>query len=209
MIKTTNSIDTIPDKDMQLLRQFARAWSLNEARPRPKKATLNHWNTLIATWIEDDSLPLFIRKGSLRRGQNYEHSTGRFLIPVDNSPAQWAFSLALLGENPTIQDIRSKLANDQIPIAMILKTEEKKFAHLKCTLTSPANLNSKGWKLGHIEGVGLSDRTPITEQPIENLKQHFVKLMSPSNMFLMPLELAGLAEIPMVVEEMRKIATLD
>lgn len=204
MKKIQNLIQTIPDEDMQLLRHFARAWALNEARPRPGLASLALWKKMISSWIEDDSLPLFIRKSSLLRGQIIEHATGRFLIPVDNSPAQWAFSLALSGETPTIQDIRRKLAMDQIPIAMAMPAEEKKIAQLKCPLSGSYKLNSKGWKLGHIEGVGLNKRTPIAEQPIENLKQHFKKLMSPNNMFLMPLELAGLAEIPIVIEEMKK-----
>lgn len=124
-------------------------------------------------------------------------------MPVDNSPAHWAYILALTGKQPDLDEIRSELAKDHIPVAMIMKKEEKVQAQLKCTRGAGFSLNELGWKLAHIEGVGLNDRAPITEQSIEVLKRHFQRLMSPSNMFLMPLKLEGLAEISAVIEEIQ------
>jgi hypothetical protein len=86
------------------------------------------------------------------------------------------------------------LAGDSFPVAMIMKRVEKPTAKFRCLLQRQDNLNVHGWKLGHIIEVGLAGRTPIEDVPLVRLIEHFTRSMSPSNMFLVPLPWAGLAE---------------
>jgi hypothetical protein len=77
------------------------------------------------------------------------------MIAATNNPAQWAFALAVLGETPSLEDIRKASAEDRIPVAMILKAGERAAAGYKCTLNNVVNPNSAGWKIAHIDGVGF------------------------------------------------------
>jgi hypothetical protein len=196
--------ENLPNDLMEPLKHFAFQWAQSEIRPRPKKEVIVHWSTLIDSWSNDIDMPLFIRKASQGRGKYIKHDSGRFLIPVDNSSAHWAFYMALNNEKPSLEDIRNFISIDQIPVAMILKKEEKLVARKKCTLSKSQNLNELGWKVAHIEGVGLNESSPINYIHIETLKIHFRKLMSPENMFLIPLALEGLGEIPAVIDEIKK-----
>jgi hypothetical protein len=75
----------------------------------------------------------------------------------------------------------------------------------KATLSSCAvNLNQDGWKLCHINPVGLGSRVPIQDLPIGQLENHFRLLLKPSNHFLVPKRWSGLGEIPEVIDEIRK-----
>ena len=92
------------------------------------------------------------------------------------------------------------LASDKIPVAMIQKTVEKPGATFHCTLERRFDANYYGWKLAHIERVGLHTRIPLKNIPIEQLISQFQKLMSPANMFVVPLEWSGIAEIKTIIE---------
>jgi hypothetical protein len=72
------------------------------------------------------------------------------------------------------------------------------------TLTAADSLNNRGWKLCHIEGVGLRSPTLLEDFPIDRLVAHFKLLLKPSNHFLVPLSWAGLGELPEVIDEIRK-----
>lgn len=200
----TKIFNHFPDELTDPLRQFSMAWATSDLRPKPDRTTLAHWTEMINSWVASDDMPLFIRKKASGRGNIVQHPAGRKLLQVDNSPAQWVYSLAMSQKKPSLQEIRDLIRKDQIPIAMILTREENKHATLLCSLTADYNVNILGWKLAHIEGVGLNTRTPLEEQPIEVLKQHFVRLMMPTNMFLIPIELGGLAEVQIVIDEMKK-----
>jgi hypothetical protein len=65
-------------------------------------------------------------------------------------------------------------------------------------------VNNRGWKLGHIDEVGLNTQTPLSEIPIDTLKRHFCDLLKPSNHFLVPLAWAGLGEVPEIIVQIRK-----
>jgi len=82
---------------------------------------------------------------------------------------------------------------------MIQKTVEKPIAKYHCILAKKYNVNQYGWKLAHIEGVGLKTRTPISNVPLERLVAQFHSLMAPANMFVVPLEWAGIAELGPVI----------
>jgi hypothetical protein len=133
------------------------------------------------------------------------HNSGRQLVIADNSPAQWSFSRAFEGQTFSLSDIRKLLDADSIPFTFATKTAEKARMAFKCTLKTCDNLNKRGWKLCHIEGVGLKTKRPIEELPITNLVLHFKLLLAPSNHFLIPLDWAGLGEVQEVIEEVKTV----
>jgi hypothetical protein len=88
---------------------------------------------------------------------------------------------------------------DCIPVAFALTKAEKIEAHYKCDLGKLRKHypNSAGWKFAHIEDVGMNSREDLPEIDISKLKDHFRKMMSPSNMFVVRnKEYGGLAELP-------------
>jgi len=79
----------------------------------------------------------------------------------------------------------------------------------KCTLSSGDNVNKRGWKLCHIEDVGLKTKIAINTLSLEILMKHFKLLMAPSNHFLIPLDWGGLGEVPEVIDEIAAIEKKD
>jgi hypothetical protein len=73
------------------------AWFNSDDRPRISSKTLSRWDDLLAEWFEDHSLPLPVRKHNRIRGFMSTSASGRLLVPTDNSPAQWVFTLAYEG----------------------------------------------------------------------------------------------------------------
>lgn len=208
-LKKGKSLKNIPSCQPQLLKdlsvkitEFANIWMQSDIRPDFLPELKFHWDKLIRDWADDDSMPLFIRKPSLGRGSIIFHNSGRKLIPTDNSPAIWAYSACLLEERFSLDNIKNLLNKDEIPISLALKANELIKAKYKCKLSS-VNLNQKGWKLAHINPVGIKKRLNednFKNLPIEELITHFVKFMSPSNMFLIPKRWSGMAEVPEVID---------
>lgn len=204
-MKNISSCPTdLPFELEEPLRQFANSWANSQYRPKPELEVLKHWDQLIREWAKCKDLPLFIRKPALGRGQYLKHASGRYFVPVDNSPPHWSLIQALKEKRPSINDIHEAINYDLIPVVMILKKTEKASAQLTHTRTRSENLNHYDWKLAHIEPVGLNTRFELKDLPISILEEHFIKLMSPSNMFLIPLSLAGLAETKIIIEAIRK-----
>ena len=79
---------------------------------------------------------------------------------------------------------------------MIFKSAEFARARYQCTLSKSPNPNAAGWKVAHIDPVGLVKRADVTTIEESVLREHFRKLMKPSNMFVIPLKYAGLGELP-------------
>jgi hypothetical protein len=123
------------------------------------------------------------------------------LVPTDNSPAHWALGLALTGCVPTVPQLHQWFEQDAIPIAMVLKTAEKVKAHYQCT-RSAISLNKLGWKVGHLSDVAFGRGEP-DEVPIEQLHNHFRRLLNPCNMFVVPLQWSAIAELPQMVDAIR------
>ena len=187
-------------------------WSLSELRPKIDPEIARKWDELIGGWIASD-IPLLIRKGNLR-GRVHLNGKRKF-ITVDNSPAQWAFALAFGGSVPVIDDIRNWLVgegnmpptNEEIPIAMVVSRSHQNDPTLyRKQLPPGANVNKLNWKLAHIDGVGIRFAGEIEELKFDSLISHFKKLMSPSNMFVIPKHLAGLAEVPEFIKHFRDSA---
>jgi hypothetical protein len=132
-------------------------------------------------------VPLFVRKGSAGRGLMLTHASGRRLIPSDNSPAVWAFTLALQGQRPTIEQVRELIEARKIPVEFT-------------RLGAYGELNKAGWKLAHVQKLGLNVRGPLEGLPLPVLREHFCKFLAPVNMFVVPKGWAGLGEVPEVIE---------
>lgn len=180
--------------------RFALAWAKSAVRPSPTPGVIAHWNILLDEWSTAPDLPLFVRKHANNRGSEVTHPSGRKIVPTDNSPAHWAYTLASAGERPTLGDVRTWVSEDRIPIAMIHKSVEKPIAKYHCCISKAHDVNARGWKLAHVSAVGLNTRTPFSDLPLERLAQQFVRLMSPGNMFVVPMAWSGLAEIRYVID---------
>src|SRR5882672_9964859 len=141
MLKTFPEASGLSTSMIDLIVRLADLWAQDPGRPRPATQVCQHWDSLVADWADDISLPLYVRKVDNNRGSLVVHASGRHLVPTDNSPAQWAFALAVLGETPSLQDIRRALVEDRIPVAMVLKQKERAIARYKCTLNRVVNPN--------------------------------------------------------------------
>jgi hypothetical protein len=100
-------------------------WANDPVRPRISAEATSAWSALIAEWVADRTLPLLVRRFRGNRGSSVVGADGRMLIPVDNSPAQWAFAMAHSGSCPNLSEIMSLLESGSIPLAMALTTEER------------------------------------------------------------------------------------
>ena len=92
------------------------------------------------------------------------------------------------------------MERDEIPIAMAFSRIEKVEARYRCTRAMIHGPNAKGWKVAHIDDVGLGYSGPIDRVSIDSLGAHFKRFLAPANMFLVPKEYAGVAETPEFIE---------
>lgn len=198
----------LPADLRERVRELAAAWAGHPTRPTPTPEVAAAWDMMIHAWARATDLPLFVRKHRDDRGQVLAHASSRALVPVDNSPAQWAYALACRGVTCTLDDVRALLAADEVPVAMIFKGAERAGARYRRTLGAGGTADA-GWKLGHIEPVGMRTAAPVTALPIATLEAHHRLLLSPSNLFVVPLAWAGLAELPEVTAAMRDAARLN
>lgn len=106
--------------------------------------------------------------------------------------------MALQGWKPSLSDIRGLMARDEIPVAMAFSRAERQAARYSCNRNA-VNLNTLGWKVCHIEPVGIKSAGGITELPIEAVLEHFRRYLSPGNMFLVPKVWSGLGEMPEMI----------
>lgn len=198
----------LPKDLTELLVTFGKSWANCPGRPKPSAEICKKWECLLDEWVQKTDLPLFVRKTSQNRGHTILHKSGRKLIPADNSPAQWVFTRACENTCPAIGDLRTWLIepslNREIPIAMILTPEEKKTLGHEMTLSKAkeVNVNIQGWKLGHIKSIGLKKQGAPSDMDIEVLIEHHKDFLRPANMFVVPKQWAGLAEIREVAAAM-------
>ena len=179
----------------ELAAAFGRAWFSSPHRPAPMRESIGTWKQLLQEWVADGSLPLFVRKHNDNRGFSVSHPDGRELVPTDNSPAHWVFTEACAGHCPSISKLRKLLEQRAIPVAVIRKAVERDGSKYMCTLGNEFNVNLQGWKLAHVVGIGIKQRKKLEEIPLNTLTLHFQKFLDPGNMFVVPLGMAGLAEV--------------
>lgn len=178
------------------LYELGRGWAADPARPRIVADVLQRWESLLDSWIAEADLPLLVRKFRMNRGAVIQCGFGRKLVPTDNSPAQWAFAVAYDGVCPSPLDVLDLLEAGRLPVAMALSAGAEKDGAVyrglrgRCPGTADA-----GWKLAHLQPVGLGGRGPIESYPRETIERHFRLFMSPANMFVVPSSWSGLAEV--------------
>lgn len=116
------------DDTEQRLMELAAAWEASPQRPRVKTEMLRYWDDLVRQWVADADMPLPVRKRGLRGNVTPHAVTGRPLLCVDNAPANWCMSNALLGNRPTIQGVRRALEDGRLPVAKVLTDTEREMA---------------------------------------------------------------------------------
>ncbi|MDR4495157.1 MAG: hypothetical protein R3B74_12180 [Nitrospirales bacterium] len=184
----------IPKLVEEQISALGAAWAISEDRPCISAHMLNASEQLLDEWFSDRVLAIVIRKHNRNRGTVVSSISGRLLVPTDNSPAQWVFSLAYAGECPTKRQLADLLRDDKVPVAMAMSKEEKASAARKCAL-GQYSVNRKGWKLAHANDIGFRSSRSLGEIPDADLKAHFMAFLSPRNMFVVPSAWAGLAEV--------------
>jgi hypothetical protein len=115
-------------------------------------------------------------------------------------------AMALCGECPSLDEIRALFSADRVPVAIVIKASEKVRAKYRCTRQSTPGPNQMGWKVAHIDDVGLGYIEALTAVHIRELQEHFVRFLSPANMFLVPKAYAGIAETTDFVNAFRSRA---
>lgn len=211
MTRQTSSIPISPDGSdlpkelVHPLTIWAQQWAQSSIRPRLKNTARDYWSDLIERWLNDDDMPLFIRRGS-QKGQLVTHASGRDVVYTDNTPAIWMFTRAFDANLMAYEDLKEFVLARKFPVAFAFETRLKERATYKETMQD--DLNTKGWKLCHIENVGKG--TPnLIQGPISNLTSHFQRFLDPRNMFLVPKRWSGLGEIPEVIEAMKEAVNED
>lgn len=193
----------LPEDIAQIIRQLGKQWKLAAINPKINPETVRKWDNLVDAWLSTTDIPIIVRK-RVERGREKEHiTTGRKIIISDNSPAQWVCHRVLLDDDvPTLDEIRDLLKNDKLPLSFAVKKAEKD-AKYRRTLGKDS-INKYGWRLCHIEPVGLNTKKDISQIDIEILNEKFLNLMKPSNFFLLPKKWGGLGESKEFIEEMKK-----
>lgn len=176
----------------QKIKEIAVLWKKSKSNPKTSEDVIKAWNKVILEWVEDESLPLVVRRSKDKRGHVYTHSTGRKIIVSDNTAATWVMYNVLNGKTLTLDNIKDILKRKELPIAFAFKKEEIDGATYTKTQGKYA---LPYWNVCHIDPVGLKTRGEIKDMDIESLKNHFKKFLSPGNMFIVPKSIAGLGEV--------------
>jgi hypothetical protein len=194
--------DPLPEDIDKQVKILASIWAKHSLRPRLDAAVARHWDELIDAWSADSSLPLLIRKQEkgIARGEPIQHEFGRELVLTDNSPASWSYMLAYGKSTPSLTDIRNQLERDEIPVAMVTDGGMIERSRYKCNRIRSNDRKAQLWKVCHRHKVALEGRGSVTQRPIAHLQAHFRRFLAPSNIFLVPLELGGLGELPHFIE---------
>jgi len=187
----------------QTIRELGKKWRYDPKNPVNDQGFLrsfNSWDSFIKKWASDPNIPLLIRKRDNKLGSINIHKSGRRLIPVDNSPAQWVFACICNGTPPPV-DIITGLRNGEIPIAMVLPKLEHGMEAYRGNLQNCPNTQTLDWYLAHKKDVGLNKK--MLDCTLDELEKHFINLMSPLNMFVVPKDktMRGLAELIDFIKE--------
>jgi hypothetical protein len=192
----------LPPDLLHPIELLAKAWAISPQRPHPSQEVLARWDEIIKAWAEADDIPLLVRKANGNRGHALKHASGRTVVPVDNSSAQWVFRCAADAVVWELDEVRSRLREIPVAQAQDSRSGEKANAVYTCCNSRKNGVSGLGWRLAHIEPVGLRAQWEVCS--LQNLKDHFKLLMSPSNMFVVPSSVGGLAEVPAVIGSVRR-----
>jgi hypothetical protein len=194
MNKPQHCPEQLPQEMRTLVSQLGAIWKQSPPRPVFSDEIVGAWKVVIKSWLDDKSMPLFIRKSSGVRGSVTTHRDGRQIIVCDNSPAQWVCYHCLVGKALNIEEIKTRLDEDDLPVAFVHKKKETDLRSRHCTL-GKFSINNYGWKLCHIQPVGLGSSIELGELPMDDLAKAFCRLIDPSNFLLIPKGWGGLGEV--------------
>jgi hypothetical protein len=199
-IKKCGELPTDILSDLRALRNKVLKWNVEALIP---KDICQAWDAVIKAWSEDASIPLIVRKPTHEKVCNLVDHPERKLAPSDNSPAHWVAMKCLNGEVLSLDEIKQEMlsGDSQIPMTMILsKREMQSRLPFRLPLSKLAYAGKQGWYLAHRKRVGLGIKTKLEAEDLKKLKEHFRRLMSPSNFFLIPKTIAALAELEVFFE---------
>ncbi|MEY2563605.1 MAG: hypothetical protein QOH88_1798 [Verrucomicrobiota bacterium] len=196
----------LPPEISSAAEALAVAYANSPMRPRLSADVTAHWDALIEAWAEREDLPLLVRKQAADIGGLLRHrESGRLLAPCDNSPAHWVIVNAFAaGAAFTMRDVELALANHSIPVTMAMNLREIAAATMKGVLAKQPSAYKKGWKVDHLDDVGLGQKLRVEDIPLADLKGHFCRLMKPSNIVLVPSALKGLGDMPAFIAAIKR-----
>ena len=193
--------DLVGEEIREKIKEIGKLWRNSQNNLLVNKEILSNWNSLIEEWIENEDMPLIIRKDANKyKGQSFLHPSGREIIVSDNSFAIWFFGQAIKEKTYTLLQIKKMLAANEIPMVFMQTKNVMQYGKYTKPLGAYSML---GWKICHITPVGFNSNKSIEELKIEDIKNHFKKYASPSNMFALPKEIGDLGEIDAFIEEQK------
>lgn len=201
-----SSINYLDNQTKRMIGTLGKKWRKSKQNKKLKHKLVLEWNKVLKEWIDDPSMPLVIRKSQkgLLKGNVVKHkATGRELIRTDNSFSHWVYYHIWQSEKAfTLLELKEKLKKGDIPFVYINSLAQRKVIKYKMLLGEYC-INKFGLKLCHIRPVGINKRGKIEDMPIDDLKNHFMKLSFPSNMFTIPLSIGGLGEIDDFIQQQK------
>ena len=204
LIESEKSIltkDLVGEEIRMKIKEIGSLWRNSPNNPQIDVKVLKNWNNLIEEWIADKDMPLIIRKEINKRGQSFEHPSGREIIVSDNTVAIWTYSNVLKGTVFSLSQIKELLRQKELPMVFSATKDIKAKAKYTKPLGSYALPN---WKLCHIQPVGFNTNTSIEDLEISDIEDHFRKYVNPNNMFVLPKEIGYLGEIDAFIEEQKR-----
>jgi hypothetical protein len=194
------AIDVVGNEIRAKIREIGKIWYNSPNKIRLSENSINYWYNIIKEWKNDKTLPLVVRKEINRRGEAINHPSGREIIFSDNSFATWIICNVINNKLYSLDEIKNKLLNDEIPFMFISTKSLKEKAKYKKNLGDNETI---GWTLCHKEAIGFNKKERIEDMDIEIIKQHFFKYANPRNMFLLPREIGFLGELKEFIEEQK------
>ena len=194
--------DLIGNEIREKIREIGELWRNSKYNPQIDNEVLNHWNSVIIEWSEDEEMPLIIRKDANKlKGMSITHPSGRDIIVSDNTFAIWVYNRVMNKITYNLGQLKEMLLGNEIPMVFMQTKEMME----KAKYTKPlGSFSLPEWKLCHIEPVGFNSNKSIEELSIIDIKEHFKKYASPSNMFVLPKEIGDLGEIQIFIDEQRR-----
>ena len=193
--------DLIGNEIREKIREIGVLWRNSEFNPQIDNEVLTNWEKVIIEWSEDEEMPLIIRKDANKlKGMSIAHPSGREIIVSDNTFAIWVYNRVMSKVTYNLGQLKEMLFNNEIPMVFMQAglINNARFTKSLGAFSLPE------WKLCHIEPVGFNSNKTIEELSIIDIKEHFKKYASPSNMFVLPKEIGYLGEIKIFIDEQRK-----
>ena len=199
-VKGNKPINDLIGKEIrEKIREIAVLWRNSEHNPQIDDEVLNHWKRVIIEWSEDEEMPLIVRKDVNKlKGMFITHPSGRDVIVSDNTFAIWVYNRVMNKVTYNLGQLKKMLFGNEIPMVFSQAVENARFTKPLGSFSLPE------WRLCHIEPVGFNTNKNIEELSIIDIKEHFKKYASPSNMFVLPKEIGYLGEIKIFIDEQRK-----